>query len=216
VNPHSLHYSLKSKGTNYKSGSIKVSFGSPWTDGKHCLIFCARVCLCVCPPQWKCCGVIAYTDWHEALQEKVVPDRCCQEHYQNCGHNSTNMFWNRVSSQAVIYSYSFFVWFMLCGNCGSVTELVCWGPRSQRDPEPDALFEVTVHMPHWKVNEETLSDQKETHNYKESHVLCLCWWVKLYLYIYKCGFIYIWIWIYIYIQSWYTQNSLSNKLLISI
>ncbi|TNN49570.1 Tetraspanin-9 [Liparis tanakae] len=45
--------------------------------------------------EWKCCGVIAYTDWHEALQEKVVPDRCCQEHYQNCGHNSTNMFWNR-------------------------------------------------------------------------------------------------------------------------
>ncbi|XP_035498780.1 tetraspanin-9 isoform X2 [Scophthalmus maximus] len=45
--------------------------------------------------EWKCCGVIAYTDWHEALQEKVVPDRCCQEHYQNCGHNSTNMFWSR-------------------------------------------------------------------------------------------------------------------------
>uniref|UniRef100_A0A3B4B726 Uncharacterized protein n=1 Tax=Periophthalmus magnuspinnatus TaxID=409849 RepID=A0A3B4B726_9GOBI len=47
--------------------------------------------------EWKCCGVIAYTDWHEALKEKVVPDRCCQEHYQNCGRNSTNMFWNRVS-----------------------------------------------------------------------------------------------------------------------
>nr|XP_057942222.1 tetraspanin-9 isoform X1 [Doryrhamphus excisus] len=45
--------------------------------------------------EWKCCGVIAYTDWHEALKEKVVPDRCCQEHYQNCGRNSTNMFWNR-------------------------------------------------------------------------------------------------------------------------
>ncbi|MEQ2261051.1 Tetraspanin-9, partial [Xenotaenia resolanae] len=44
---------------------------------------------------WKCCGVIAYTDWHETLKEKVVPDRCCQEHYQNCGRNSTNMFWNR-------------------------------------------------------------------------------------------------------------------------
>ncbi|KAI3371575.1 hypothetical protein L3Q82_024139 [Scortum barcoo] len=28
-------------------------------------------------------------------EEKVVPDRCCQEHYQNCGRNSTNMFWNR-------------------------------------------------------------------------------------------------------------------------
>ncbi|KAK5867757.1 hypothetical protein PBY51_012221 [Eleginops maclovinus] len=45
--------------------------------------------------EWKCCGVIAYSDWHEALKEKVVPDRCCQEHYQNCGQNSTNMFWNR-------------------------------------------------------------------------------------------------------------------------
>ncbi|XP_060932887.1 tetraspanin-9 [Limanda limanda] len=45
--------------------------------------------------EWKCCGVIAYTDWHDALQEKVVPDRCCQEHYQNCGQNSTNNFWDR-------------------------------------------------------------------------------------------------------------------------
>uniref|UniRef100_A0A3P9QAI9 Tetraspanin n=1 Tax=Poecilia reticulata TaxID=8081 RepID=A0A3P9QAI9_POERE len=45
--------------------------------------------------EWKCCGVVAYTDWHEALKEKVVPDRCCQEHYQNCGRNSTNMFWSR-------------------------------------------------------------------------------------------------------------------------
>lgn len=43
--------------------------------------------------------MIAYTDWHEALKEKVVPDRCCQEHYQNCGRNYTNMFWNRVSQQ---------------------------------------------------------------------------------------------------------------------
>lgn len=53
--------------------------------------------LVFCGWQWKCCGVIAYTDWHEALKEKVVPDRCCQEHYQNCGRNSTNMFWTRVS-----------------------------------------------------------------------------------------------------------------------
>ena len=54
--------------------------------------------MCVCVyPQWKCCGVIGFTDWHEALKEKVVPDRCCQEHYQECGRNSTNMFWNRVS-----------------------------------------------------------------------------------------------------------------------
>ncbi|KAG7275945.1 hypothetical protein CRUP_037236 [Coryphaenoides rupestris] len=46
-------------------------------------------------PTWKCCGVTAYTDWHDALKEKVVPDRCCQEHYQECGRNSTNMFWSR-------------------------------------------------------------------------------------------------------------------------
>ena len=52
---------------------------------------------CVCVLQWKCCGVVGYTDWHEALKEKVVPDRCCQEHYQECGRNSTNMFWTRVS-----------------------------------------------------------------------------------------------------------------------
>lgn len=50
--------------------------------------------------QWKCCGVTGYTDWHEALKEKVVPDRCCQEHYQECGRNSTNMFWTRVSDSS--------------------------------------------------------------------------------------------------------------------
>lgn len=46
--------------------------------------------------QWKCCGVSGYADWHEALQEKVVPDRCCQEHYQECGRNATNQFWTQV------------------------------------------------------------------------------------------------------------------------
>ncbi|XP_036440872.1 tetraspanin-9 isoform X1 [Colossoma macropomum] len=45
--------------------------------------------------EWKCCGVTGYTDWHEALKEKVVPDRCCQEHYQDCGRNVTNEFWKR-------------------------------------------------------------------------------------------------------------------------
>uniref|UniRef100_W5NJK8 Tetraspanin n=1 Tax=Lepisosteus oculatus TaxID=7918 RepID=W5NJK8_LEPOC len=45
--------------------------------------------------EWKCCGVTSYTDWHEALQAPMVPDRCCQEHYQDCGRNSTNMFWQR-------------------------------------------------------------------------------------------------------------------------
>lgn len=56
-------------------------------------------CACVFVSQWKCCGVIGYNDWHEAFKEKVVPDRCCQEHYQNCGRNSTNMFWNQVSAR---------------------------------------------------------------------------------------------------------------------
>uniref|UniRef100_A0A8C4Z195 Tetraspanin n=1 Tax=Gadus morhua TaxID=8049 RepID=A0A8C4Z195_GADMO len=45
--------------------------------------------------EWKCCGVTAYSDWHDALKDKFVPDRCCQEHYQECGRNSTNMFWSR-------------------------------------------------------------------------------------------------------------------------
>ncbi|XP_048869298.1 tetraspanin-9-like isoform X1 [Brienomyrus brachyistius] len=45
--------------------------------------------------EWKCCGVTGYADWHEALQEKVVPDRCCQEHYQECGRNATNQFWTQ-------------------------------------------------------------------------------------------------------------------------
>ncbi|XP_035381393.1 tetraspanin-9 isoform X2 [Electrophorus electricus] len=45
--------------------------------------------------EWQCCGVSGYTDWHEAFKEKVVPDRCCQEHYQECGRNATNEFWER-------------------------------------------------------------------------------------------------------------------------
>lgn len=62
--------------------------------------------------------MIAYTDWHEALKEKVVPDRCCQEHYQNCGRNYTNMFWNRVSRQRpsfvqVLLFFTFGVFFVL-------------------------------------------------------------------------------------------------------
>uniref|UniRef100_A0A8C9RBN1 Tetraspanin n=1 Tax=Scleropages formosus TaxID=113540 RepID=A0A8C9RBN1_SCLFO len=45
--------------------------------------------------EWKCCGVTGYTDWHDALKEKVVPDRCCQEHYEECGRNVTNLFWTQ-------------------------------------------------------------------------------------------------------------------------
>ncbi|XP_041110285.1 tetraspanin-9 isoform X1 [Polyodon spathula] len=45
--------------------------------------------------EWKCCGVTGYADWYEALKDTVVPDRCCQEHYQDCGRNSTNLFWQR-------------------------------------------------------------------------------------------------------------------------
>ncbi|XP_028666030.2 tetraspanin-9-like isoform X1 [Erpetoichthys calabaricus] len=43
--------------------------------------------------EWKCCGVTDYSDWYDALKEQVVPDRCCQEHYQDCGRNSTSLFW---------------------------------------------------------------------------------------------------------------------------
>ncbi|GAA6090721.1 tetraspanin-9 isoform X1 [Tachysurus ichikawai] len=50
--------------------------------------------------EWKCCGVTGFTDWHEALKEKVVPDRCCQEHYQDCGRNVTNEFWKRLLGMA--------------------------------------------------------------------------------------------------------------------
>uniref|UniRef100_A0A671RV35 Tetraspanin n=1 Tax=Sinocyclocheilus anshuiensis TaxID=1608454 RepID=A0A671RV35_9TELE len=45
--------------------------------------------------EWQCCGVTGHTDWHDALQEKTVPDRCCQEHYRECGRNATNVFWSQ-------------------------------------------------------------------------------------------------------------------------
>ncbi|XP_067283000.1 tetraspanin-9 isoform X1 [Pseudorasbora parva] len=45
--------------------------------------------------EWECCGVTGHTDWHDALQEKTVPDRCCQEHYRECGRNATNIFWSQ-------------------------------------------------------------------------------------------------------------------------
>lgn len=77
---------------------IKMCFTTKFIPGLW-IVLTMSVLNFMCQSQWKCCGVIAYTDWHDALREKVVPDRCCQEHYQNCGRNSTNMFWNRVSSQ---------------------------------------------------------------------------------------------------------------------
>uniref|UniRef100_A0AAY4C1T3 Tetraspanin n=1 Tax=Denticeps clupeoides TaxID=299321 RepID=A0AAY4C1T3_9TELE len=43
--------------------------------------------------EWECCGVIGYTDWHDALQEKRVPDLCCQQHYKECGRNSSSSLW---------------------------------------------------------------------------------------------------------------------------
>uniref|UniRef100_A0A8C1LBI1 Tetraspanin n=2 Tax=Cyprinus carpio TaxID=7962 RepID=A0A8C1LBI1_CYPCA len=45
--------------------------------------------------EWQCCGVTGHTDWHDALQEKTVPDKCCQEHYRECGRNATNVFWSQ-------------------------------------------------------------------------------------------------------------------------
>lgn len=55
--------------------------------------------------QWECCGVTGHTDWHDALQEKTVPDRCCQEHYRECGRNATNIFWSQVQLGFFYYLY---------------------------------------------------------------------------------------------------------------
>ncbi|KAG7267847.1 hypothetical protein CRUP_023863 [Coryphaenoides rupestris] len=46
--------------------------------------------------EWRCCGVESHTDWHAALQEKVVPDRCCQDLHPGCGRNASSTFWTRV------------------------------------------------------------------------------------------------------------------------
>ncbi|XP_075066293.1 tetraspanin-9 isoform X1 [Mixophyes fleayi] len=40
-----------------------------------------------------CCGVTDYTDWYPVLGENTVPDRCCMENSQDCGHNSTGLVW---------------------------------------------------------------------------------------------------------------------------
>ncbi|CAJ0940714.1 unnamed protein product [Ranitomeya imitator] len=40
-----------------------------------------------------CCGVTDYTDWYPVLGENTVPDRCCMENSQDCGHNSTSLVW---------------------------------------------------------------------------------------------------------------------------
>ncbi|XP_063067821.1 tetraspanin-9 [Engraulis encrasicolus] len=39
---------------------------------------------------WHCCGVSGYSDWYDALKERRVPDRCCKNHYQHCGHNASS------------------------------------------------------------------------------------------------------------------------------
>lgn len=82
----------------------------------------------LCHWQWKCCGVIAYTDWHEALKEQVVPDRCCQEHYQNCGRNFTNMFWNTVSCQ----QFRCKCVSLMVILCPYMLWKMCWNSRTQR------------------------------------------------------------------------------------
>ncbi|KAM8973374.1 tetraspanin-9 [Pelodytes ibericus] len=40
-----------------------------------------------------CCGVTDYTDWYPVMGENRVPDRCCMENSQDCGHNSTSLVW---------------------------------------------------------------------------------------------------------------------------
>ncbi|CAL8277420.1 tetraspanin-9 [Gadus morhua] len=45
--------------------------------------------------EWHCCGVDGHTDWHAALQAKVVPDRCCQDVQPGCGRNASSTVWTR-------------------------------------------------------------------------------------------------------------------------
>ncbi|XP_060745109.1 tetraspanin-9 isoform X1 [Tachysurus vachellii] len=52
--------------------------------------------------EWQCCGVSGHTDWHDALPDKTVPDRCCQEHYKECGRNSSNVFWSQGCYEKVV------------------------------------------------------------------------------------------------------------------
>ncbi|KAL7882527.1 hypothetical protein SRHO_G00001850 [Serrasalmus rhombeus] len=52
--------------------------------------------------EWQCCGVTGHTDWHDALPDKTVPDRCCQEHYKECGRNASNVFWSRGCYEKVV------------------------------------------------------------------------------------------------------------------
>ncbi|CAH2327155.1 tetraspanin-9 isoform X2 [Pelobates cultripes] len=40
-----------------------------------------------------CCGVTDYTDWYPVMGDNRVPDRCCMENSQDCGHNSTSLVW---------------------------------------------------------------------------------------------------------------------------
>lgn len=46
--------------------------------------------------QMHCCGVTDYTDWFPVLGENTVPDRCCVENSQGCGHNTTTPLWRTV------------------------------------------------------------------------------------------------------------------------
>lgn len=99
--------------------------------------------------QWQCCGVTGHTDWHDALQEKTVPDRCCQEHFRECGRNATNIFWSQVSlwydinlpqiKWSVLVNHCLFI-FTICDlfltvrvatrrlRNGSTTTNICWEP----------------------------------------------------------------------------------------
>ncbi|ELV09170.1 Tetraspanin-9 [Tupaia chinensis] len=43
--------------------------------------------------EMRCCGVTDHTDWYPVLGENTVPDRCCMENSQGCGHNATTPLW---------------------------------------------------------------------------------------------------------------------------
>lgn len=50
----------------------------------------------------QCCGVTEYTDWYDALPDKTVPDRCCQEYYKECGRNASTVFWSQGCYKKVV------------------------------------------------------------------------------------------------------------------
>ncbi|MEQ2188625.1 hypothetical protein GOODEAATRI_016956 [Goodea atripinnis] len=47
-----------------------------------------RSCVCVCSHQFKCCGVIYFTDWLEMTEMEWPPDSCCTNQYPGCARHA--------------------------------------------------------------------------------------------------------------------------------